>query len=120
MKIEFDTENLTSRDMDVLRAIVGASIASGGRCEPVPAEAEKPQTATKRAPNKPAPPKEAEPDKEESDEEDPKKQARAIATNPLGSGRAAEVKAALDAVGAERVRDLTDDNVQAFLEHFSE
>lgn len=82
--------------------------------EPAPAK----KTAAKRAPAKKAAAKKAEPEPE--DDVDPLDVAIERATEMVQSGGIKTVKAALAAVGAKKVSDLTGNKVEAFLEALDE
>lgn len=94
------------------------------------APAEKPAPAPKKTAAKPAakkaaakPAPEPEPEDDEDEDEDimggddapTMDDAVARATELVGKGKSAQVKAALAEVGAKRVSDLSDDQVPAFL-----
>lgn len=130
MKIEFDTNNLSAQDIQVLAFITGSSqlpvttTVANDEPKATPAPAKKAAPA-KAAPAKVEPEPEAEvPTSEEAGdtgEEDlvgggpTMSDAVAAATKLVSSGGAAKVKAALAEVGAKRVSEMSESDIPAFL-----
>ena len=122
MHITFDTENLSPLDYQVLALLGGVATAPADEAEeavtPVPAK----KAPAKKAAATPEPmaeePVEEEPAEDEVDDgvsdEDLLALAVKKATEMVAGGEAAQVREALDAAGASRVRELNADNVRDF------
>jgi len=116
IKIEIDTSDLSAEDREVLKAVVTLG-ASGAAAVEAPAA-----TPAKRAPaTKAAPSPEPEPASEESPSSDTTTEAlrdavAARASELLSSGQRDTVVAALKGVGAGRVSEVEDADLQAFLD----
>jgi hypothetical protein len=143
MHISINTaEEITDLDRQVLGLLAGGSFILNGEpqefTEEVDSEPE-PEPAAKRAPAKKATAKKAEPEPEpmaeepieeadedligddldEMDDEDLLALAIKKATEMVSGGEAAQVREALDAAGASRVRELNADNVREFFKALS-
>lgn len=107
MKIELDTSNLSTLDIQVLNLLFTGQAP--------PAEPE-PKPVKKAAPPK-AEPKAAEPSPPPSEEPEAPTLADAVAaaTQLVSTGGAAKVKAALAVVGSKRVSEVAPENIAAFL-----
>jgi len=139
MNITVNTaEAVSELDAKILRLLLGeecdapdAPSAPAAKAKPAPAKkaAAKKPPAKKAAAKKPDPEPEEEEEEEEEEPEaeeeeeggdvDPEallEQAIKKATELVSSGDAEAVRAALDAVGASRVRELSAENVEAFFE----
>lgn len=143
MHISINTaEEISDLDRQVLGLLAGGSFVLGEagetfdepveeepEPEPAPKPAAKKAAAKKAAAKKPEPEPEPEPMAEEPLEEEPEDEdllgeeesdedllALAVkkATEMVGSGQAAQVREALEAAGAARVRELNADNVREF------
>lgn len=118
MHISIDTtQDLSDTDKAILRALVGDGVATA----PAAPAAKKATPAKKAAAAKPAPapePEEEDGDLVGGDDEDEAptlEDAVSKATALVADGKAKEVKAALDKVGAKKVSALEGDQIAAFL-----
>jgi len=137
MNITVNTaEAVSELDAKILRLLLGEECDAPAPAEAPEAEA-KPAPAKKAAAKKPPAKKAAakKPDPEPEEEEEPEaeeeeeggevdldallEEAIKKATELVSSGDAEAVRAALDAVGASRVRELSAENVEAFFEALS-
>ena len=147
MQITIDTHNLSDLDRQVLQVVLGGDVTTfptgpaddAGEEAPTPPPAKK-AAAKKAAAKKPEPEPEPEPEEqpepmaEEPIEEEPEAEdvdadetsdedllALAVkkATEMVAGGEAAQVREALDAAGASRVRELNADNVRDFFKALS-
>lgn len=98
MQITIDTDNMSAQDLELLRVLVGAE----------PTEAAPATTSKSKA--KPAAAKAEEPEGPDLSV------AVAKATELVSAGETARVKDALKQVGVSRVSELTEDQVQTFLD----
>jgi outer membrane biosynthesis protein TonB len=142
MHISINTaEEISDLDRQVLGLLAGGSFVLGGAAETFEEPEEEPEpepepvkpaakkaAAKKAAAKKPEPEPEPEPMAEEPLEEEPEDEdllgeesdedllALAVkkATEMVGSGQAGQVREALEAAGAARVRELNADNVREF------
>lgn len=135
MQVTVDTTApLTDTDRAILRILTGAEETAPTAAAPVTKAAPKAKPVKAKAAPKeveeetvlPEPmaeeplltpeeePEEANPDTGEEDAESLRVAALKKATELVEAGRAADVRAALDAAGASRVRELTVENVRAF------
>lgn len=146
MRIEFDTENLSKVDYQILAILGGVATGPADEAD----EATKPATpARKRAAAKPKPAPEPELDEDDDDDDDdeddedvnteeandrpaPKKRAAAkpapkadgdlrakvteTVTDLVASGQAKKVKAALADLGVAKASELDEDQLQEFLD----
>lgn len=116
MHISIDTSvDLSGVDKNILLALVGDVPA---KASSAPSVAKKATPAKKAAAAKPAPEPEPEPVEEDllgGDDEPTLDDAVAKATAMVADGKAKEVKAALNAVGAAKVSALAGDQIAAFL-----
>lgn len=147
MRIEIDTaQPLSPLDVKVLTVLVGGEVdveaAPAAKPETVVEEAKKPEPRKKAAPKKakePEPEPEPEPMAEEElpEEVEEAEEAEEVeeageesaedllslavkkATEMVAGGKAAQVREALDAAGASRVRELNTDNVREFFKALS-
>lgn len=106
MQITLDTDQLSEKDLNVLRALVGDSS---------PASAAQPAKKAAAPAKKAAAAPEPEETPAETSGEPTMEDAVARATELVSSGKATEVKAALDACGADRVSNLPGDKIGDFL-----
>ena len=125
LQINIDTtETLSEADRALLHALLGDGKAAATPPEP---KAEKPVSAPKKAAAKKSTPKPApEPEEAEEDDEDvlgtdapTRADAVARATELVSSGKAAQVKAALNSVGAKRVSEVADEDIASFMDALS-
>lgn len=144
MHITFDTENLSPLDYRVLAMLGGMATAPADEAEEAVAPAAKKPAAKKAAAKKPEPEPEPEPkpepepepepaaeeplpeevdevdEVEESDTDDEQSDEDLLslavkkATEMVAAGQAEKVREALDAAGANRVRELNTGNVRDF------
>jgi outer membrane biosynthesis protein TonB len=135
MQITINTDNLTDLDRKVLATILGLGLQTTVPTEePEPAKKEQPKKAAAKAEAKTEPEPEPTPEPmaeepveetEESVEEDEQSDEDLLAlavkkaTEMVAKGGAAEVREALDAAGASRVRELNKDNVREFFKALS-
>lgn len=112
MQIIIDTTNdLSSLDLDVLRALTGQSspaISAPKAEEPKKAEAKTAKAAPKAAPD-PEPEEDVTPDEVSLDD------AIALATRLVSNGEAPRVKEALTSLGMKRVGELKGDQIATFV-----
>lgn len=119
MHISIDTANLSPVDYQVLALLGGVATAPKAEAEKATTAAPAAKKATpakKAAAAKPAP--EPEPEDEDlvgGDDEFTLEDAVAKATAMVADGKAAEVKAALNEVGAKKVSGLEGDQIAAFM-----
>lgn len=139
MHIAFDTETLSPQDYRVLAMLIGIGAPRVDEADeavtPAPQPAKK-AAAKKTAAKKPEPEPEPTPepmaeepleeeepevddDAEEQSDEDLLALAVKKATEMVAGGEAAQVREALDAAGASRVRELNKDNVRDFFKALS-
>lgn len=118
MHISINTEDgLSASDIRVLKALIGDTETFAA---PAKEQAEKPAPAKKAA--APAKKAEPEPEPEPEPEEDlvgggdvrTKEDAIKEATTLVSQGKTAQVKKALAAVGAKKVSEIPDDQVEEF------
>lgn len=140
MQITIDTNELSDLDRQVMGLLAGGTFILGGEPqefeeqveEPAPKPAAKKATAKKAKPvaDEPDPepmaeeplkedPAEEEVDADEESDEDLLALAVKKATEMVAGGEAAQVREALDAAGASRVRELNKDNVREFFKALS-
>lgn len=130
MHIEFNTENLTDLDKQVLAVLAGGATVGttvvnvsgdGDVAEKAAATAARVAAATKKAPAKTETP--AEEPEDEAPAEEPVaeetgttlEEAKAIAMDLVANGGAPKVKAALKVVGAAKVTEMDEADVPKFL-----
>jgi len=115
MHISIDTaQDLSSVDKNILLALVGEVAATPAKATPAKAT-----PAKKTAAAKPAPAPEPEPEEEDlvgGDSAYTLEDAVAKATAMVAEGKAAEVKEALNTVGAKKVSALAGDQIAAWFE----
>ena len=128
MQITLDTNDISEQDRRFLALLIGVE-AADTESEPAP----KKPAAKKPAAKKPEPEPEPEPAAEEPlpDEEPEVEEAEDVsdedlldlaikkATEMVAGGDAVKVREALDAAGANRVRELNKDNVHEFFKALS-
>lgn len=142
MQLTIDTnEELTERDQQILMMLMGGEVILSAveEAEPEPTKSAAKKTAApakKAAAKKPEPePAAEEPVEDDEDligddeagedeyddvsDEDLLDLAVKKATEMVASGEAAQVRTALDAAGASRVRELNTDNVREFFKALS-
>ena len=133
MQITLDTNDISEQDRRFLALLIGVE-AADTESEPAPKKpAAKKPAAKKPAAKKPEPEPEPEPAAEEPlpDEEPEVEEAEDVsdedlldlaikkATEMVAGGDAVKVREALDAAGANRVRELNKDNVHEFFKALS-
>ena len=136
MQITLDTNNISEQDRQFLALLIGAE-AAGTEREPAPKKpvakkpvakkpvAKKPEPEPEPAAEEPLPdeePEAEEPEVEEAEDvsdEDLLDLAIKKATEMVAGGDAVKVREALDAAGANRVRELNKDNVHEFFKALS-
>ena len=133
MQITLDTNDISEQDRRFLALLIGVE-AADTESEPAPKKpAAKKPAAKKPAARKPEPEPEPEPAAEEPlpDEEPEVEEAEDVsdedlldlaikkATEMVAGGDAVKVREALDAAGANRVRELNKDNVHEFFKALS-
>lgn len=149
MQITIDTAEISDLDRQVLGLLAGGTFILGGEPEtfeeeveeepePEPVKPAKKAAAKKATAKKPEPEPEpmAEEPLEEDEEEEPEEDEEEVdedeqsdeellalavkkATEMVAAGQAAQVREALDAAGANRVRELNADNVREFFKALS-
>ena len=136
MQINIDTANLSDQDKQILAILAGGvSIPVVGEFVSEPEPAAKKAAPAKKAKPKPEPtpepiaeepveeeePEVDEPEDEEEELSDEDLLTLAVkkATEMVAGGDAAKVREALDAAGANRVRELNKDNVREFFKALS-
>lgn len=114
MQLHFDTADLNEIDQKIIAAL---HAHFGGATAPAPAPAAKPAAAAPKA-AKPAATKAAEPEPEAAAETSGATMQDAVdaATEMVAGGKAAKVKEVLTELGVKRVSELSEDQIQAFLD----
>lgn len=113
MQITFNTEDLSATDKQILALLAGSAEAPAA---PASKPASKPATAKPAAKAEPTPEAEPAEDTPASEGGATMEDAVALATSMVSTGKAAKVKEALAAVGAKRVSEIAEDQIQAFID----
>ena len=123
MQITLDTNDISEQDRRFLALLIGVE-AADTESEPAPKKpaAKKPEPEPEPEPAAEEPLPDEEPEVEEAEDvsdEDLLDLAIKKATEMVAGGDAVKVREALDAAGANRVRELNKDNVHEFFKSLS-